>query len=401
MSAGPTDLRDAEVIVVGAGIVGAAVARALALVGARVTVLDRGASAGGTSAAGEGNLLVSDKGPGAELDLAVLSRRLWQKVAEELPAELGPRFPGLEFEAKGGLVVATTATGADALLSFAAEQRAAGMDVRPLATADAAALEPDLTPAREAAVFYPEDAQVQPVAATEALLASARRHGAQVRQGVTVLGGIRAGHALRGVATSEGELRADHVIIAAGPWSADVAATFGVALPVRPRRGTILVTTRMPPRIRHKVYDADYVGAVGSGSAELQTSAVVESTAAGTVLIGSSREQRGFDERIEPAVLAELAAKAIRLFPFLAQAAVLRAYGGFRPLVPANHPVIGPRPRQTRQWHAARHPGAGIGLSVGTADVLRDLMTGAEPAVAADPFAVDRAALRAYTEGTA
>lgn len=398
MTAGRTGLRDAEVVVVGAGIVGAAVARALALAGARVTVLDRGATAGGTSAAGEGNLLVSDKAPGAELDLAVLSRRLWQKLAEELPAELGPRFPALEFEAKGGLVVATTAAGADALLSFAAGQRAAGMDARPLTPAEAAAREPDLTPARAATVYYPEDAQVQPVAATEALLASARRHGARIRQGVTVLGAIRAGQALTGVETSAGVLRADHVIIAAGPWSAEVAAAFGVPLPVRPRRGTVLVTTRMPRRIRHKVYDADYVGAVGSDEAGLRTSAVVESTAAGTVLIGSSREQRGFDERIEPAVLAELAAKAIVLFPFLAEAAVMRAYGGFRPYVPDHLPVIGPDPRLSGLWHATGHEGAGIGLSVGTAEILRDLMAGAPPTVAAGAFAVDRASLRPHLE---
>jgi glycine/D-amino acid oxidase-like deaminating enzyme len=155
----------------------------------------------------------------------------------------------------------------------------------------------------------------------------------------------------------------------------------------------------MPARIRHKVYDADYVGAVESGSAELQTSAVVESTAAGTVLIGSSREQRGFDERIEPAVVAELAAKAIRLFPFLARAAVLRAYGGFRPFVPDHLPVIGPDPRLPGLWHATGHEGAGIGLSLGTADILRDLMTGAEPAVAAEPFAVDRVSLRPHMDG--
>ena len=401
MAVGRTDLRDAEVIIVGAGIVGAALARALALAEARVTVLDRGASAGGTSAAGEGNLLVSDKGPGPELDLAVLSRRLWQRLAEELPAELGPRFPALEFEAKGGLVVATAPAGADTLLSFAAGQRAAGMDARPIDRAEAAALEPDLTPDREATVYYPEDAQLQPVAATEALLASARRHGARVRQGVTVLGGIRARDALSGVETTAGELRADHVIIAAGPWSADVAETFGVTLPVRPRRGTVLVTTRMPRRIRHKVYDGDYVDAVGSGAATLRTSAVVESTAAGTVLIGSSRERRGFDERIEPAVLAELAGKAIRLFPFLAEAAVLRAYGGFRPFVPDHLPVIGPDPRLSGLWHATGHEGAGIGLSVGTAELVRDLMTGAEPAVAATPFAVDRASLRPYGKGIA
>jgi glycine/D-amino acid oxidase-like deaminating enzyme len=366
-------------VVVGAGVVGAAVARELAGAGAAVTVLDRAASAGGTSSAGEGNLLVSDKGPGAELELARRSLTLWTELATALPDELGPGFPGIEFEAKGGLVVATTDEGAHALRDFAAAQRDAGIAAIPVGAAAAAELEPDLTRALTAAVHYPQDAQVQPAIATEALLASARRRGAVVRQGVEVTGGVRRGGRLAGVRTTAGELHADHVVVAAGPWSAEVAQRLGVRLPVRPRRGTILVTTPMPRRIRHKVYDADYVGAVGSDDAALRTSSVVESTAAGTVLIGSSRERRGFDERIEAQVLAEIAAKALVLFPFLADVAVMRAYGGFRPFVPDHLPVVGPDPRLSGLWHATGHEGAGIVLSPATAELLADLMSGTAP----------------------
>ncbi|MGW3954213.1 NAD(P)/FAD-dependent oxidoreductase [Streptomyces sp. NPDC004752] len=392
-------MRSSDVVIVGAGIVGAAVARRLALGGFRVTVLDRGASAGGTSSSGEGNILVSDKGPGAELDLAVLSGRRWTELAAELPEELGPGFPDLEFEAKGGLVVATTTTGADALLAFASAQRHVGVDARPVTAAEAAELEPDLTPHVAAAVLYPGDAQVQPTVATEALLASARRHGARVRQGVTVLSGIVSAGRLVGVDTTAGRFGAEHTVLAAGPWSAEAAGSLGVRLPVLPRRGTVLVTTRMPRRIRHKVYDADYVGAVESGSADLQTSGVVESTAAGTVLIGSSRERRGFDERIEVAVVGELAAKAILLFPFLAGVPVMRAYGGFRPYVPDHLPVIGPDPRLPGLWHATGHEGAGIGLAPGTADLIGALMTGAEPEIPAAPYAVTRPTLKEETTG--
>ncbi|MER6525818.1 FAD-dependent oxidoreductase [Streptomyces sp. NPDC001508] len=392
-------MQSADVVIVGAGIVGAAVARRLALGGFRVTVLDQGATAGGTSSSGEGNILVSDKGPGAELDLAVLSGRRWSELAAELSAELGPGFPDLEFEAKGGLVVATTATGADALAAFASTQRGAGVDARPVSAAEAAALEPDLTPHVAAAVLYPDDAQVQPAVATEALLASARRHGARVRQGVTVVGGIVSNGRIVGVRTTAGTFSAEHTVVAAGPWSGEVAGSLGVRLPVLPRRGTVLVTARMPHRIRHKVYDADYVGAVESGSAALQTSSVVESTAAGTVLIGSSRERRGFDERIEAAVVGELAAKAMLLFPFLAGVPVMRAYGGFRPYVPDHLPVIGPDPRLPGLWHATGHEGAGIGLAPGTADLLTALMTGAEPEIPAAPYAVTRPSLKEETTG--
>ncbi|WP_430783662.1 NAD(P)/FAD-dependent oxidoreductase [Actinoplanes sp. G11-F43] len=363
-----------QVLVIGAGIVGAAIARVLARADCDVVVVDRAATAGGTSASGEGNILVSDKGPGAELRLTQRTLRVWDRLRAELHHELPDGFPGLELDHKGGLVVATTDAGAKALLEFAETQRGAGVIAEVVDDARAHELEPDLTRDITAAVFYPEDAQVQPVIATEALLAAARRHGARVRQQVEVTGGIVEKGRLVGVETTAGPLRADLVIVAAGPWSGAVAERIGVTLPVRPRRGTVLVTSRMPHRIHRKVYDADYVGAVGSGSADLQVSSVVESTAAGTVLIGSSRERRGFDDRIEARVLAALASKALLLFPFLADAQVMRAYGGFRPFVPDHLPIIGPDPRLPGLWHATGHEGAGIGLSLATAEVLAELI---------------------------
>ncbi|MER8002379.1 FAD-dependent oxidoreductase [Streptomyces sp. NPDC095613] len=390
-----------RIVIVGAGIVGAATARALVRAGCDVTVVDRGSTAGGTSAGGEGNLLVSDKEPGPELRLAQRSLAAWARIEAELRDELPAGFPGLELERKGGLVVATTEAGAEALLAFADAQRDAGVLAETVDDTRAHELEPDLTPHSTATVFYPEDLQVQPVAATEALLAAARRHGARVRQGVEVTGPVLSAGRLVGVRVDSGTLPADAVVLAAGPWSGLVAERLGVLLPVRPRRGTVLVTSRMPVRVRHKVYDADYVGAVGSGSADLQVSSVVESTAAGTVLIGSSRERRGFDERIEARVLAALAAKALLLFPFLAAAQAMRAYGGFRPFVPDHLPVIGADPRLPGLWHATGHEGAGIGLSLATAELLRDQLLGGTADPLAAEFRLDRPTLLPHLEGAA
>lgn len=393
---------DDDVIIVGAGIVGAACARALAMAGLSVLVLDRGTTAGGTSSACEGNLLVSDKGPGHELVLAQFASRLWTTTATDLHEELGESFPSIEFDRKGGLVVATTPDGADALLAFAATQRGAGVDARVVDRAEALQLEPDLNPAIESAVFYPEDAQVQPTIATEALMASARRHGARLVENTDVTGALLDENgSLAGVTTASGSFRARHVLIAAGPWSGEVARRMGLNLPVRPRRGELLVTSRMRHRIFHKVYDADYVGAVGSDDAALQTSSVVESTAGGTVLIGSSRQQVEFDSSLRVDVLSQVAAKALRLFPFLASAAVMRSYGGFRPFMPDHLPAIGEDPRMPGLWHASGHEGAGIGLSLATAELLRDLMLGRAPEVDPLPYSPARATLAPHLEQAA
>jgi glycine/D-amino acid oxidase-like deaminating enzyme len=383
-----------KVIIIGAGIIGAACARALALAGLDVTVIDRGTVAGGTSSACEGNILVSDKGAGSELTLAQHAITLWKQAAGDLSEQLGEAFPAVEYDPKGGLVVATTAAGADPLLAFAAGQRAAGVDARVIGVDEARLLEPDLAPGIQAAVYYPEDAQVQPTIATDALMGSARLSGARVLENTPVLGPLLdASGALVGVITPAGALRGEAVLVAAGPWSAEVAALLGVHLPVHPRRGEVLVTSRMRHRIFHKVYDADYVGAVGSNDSALQTSSVVESTGSGTVLIGSSRQQVGFDGRLRVDALREIAAKAVRLFPFLADAAVMRSYGGFRPYMPDHLPVIDEDPRLPGLWHATGHEGAGIGLSLATAEMIRDRMLGTPPALDSAPFALSRASL--------
>lgn len=385
----------ADAVVVGAGIVGAAVARQLALAGLSVRVVDRGATAGGTSAHGEGNVLLSDKLPGAELELARYGLRLWPEFGEHVEDEVGRGFPSIEYERKGALVVATAPESAGPLRDLAARQRSAGVDAIVVDPAQAFELEPDLTPATVMAVHYPQDAQVQPTVATEALLAAARRRGAVVHQGVEVLGALpdRAGR-LCGVRTSAGQFAADVTVNAAGPWAGELSRRLGAEVLVAPRHGVVLVTTAMRPRIFHKVNDADYVGAVESDDAGLQVSSVVESTAAGPVLIGSSRQQVGFRTGTSPAVMAAIAMRALALFPFLRDVPVMRAYAGFRPFMPDHLPVIGADPRLPGLFHAVGHEGAGVGLSLATGALVRALVTADTPPVDPTPFTVDRPSLR-------
>lgn len=389
-----------RVAVLGAGIVGAACARELSLAGFEVTVVDRGGAAAATTSHGEGNVLVSDKGAGPELRLAQLSRRLWPEVLAgitERSADGAKAVEAVEWEPKGGIVIATTDAGARELSRFAAAQRAAGVRAEVLDAGAVAEAEPFVTRDHTAALHYPEDAQVQPAAAAVALLVDALAAGAELWTGCEVLGAVTRGGRLTGVRTSAGLLEADLFVNAAGPWSGQLAARLGAPVDVRPRRGDVLVTTPLPPTVFHKVYDADYVGAVGSSAEDLQTSAVVESTRAGSVLLGSSRRRVGFDDRLRPEVLSAIAAKALRLFPGLAGVPVMRAYGGFRPYVPDHLPVIGADPRLPGLWHAGGHEGAGIGLSLGTALLLRNLMLNQPTEIDATAFRVDRPAVLGAT----
>ncbi len=117
--------------------------------------------------------------------------------------------------------------------------------------------------------------------------------------------------------TAAGEISAGAVVNATGAWASQTASLAGVHVPILPRRGFILVTEPLGAVIRHKVYDAAYVADVASSAEGLETSAVVEGTKSGTVLIGASRERVGFDPAISTPVLARLARQATRLFPML------------------------------------------------------------------------------------
>ncbi len=368
-------------MVVGAGMVGAACAFYAARAGLDVVVVDRGPVAGGTTGAGEGNLLVSDKEPGPELELALLSLGLWRELANSLG---GPS----EYEAKGGLVVAATPDSLTALSDLAAGQRAAGVDAVSVAPDELPALEPYLARGLAGGVLYPQDAQVMPALAAAHLL---RASGARLETGRTVTEVLRGSHgAVRGVATDRGDLYAPAVVNAAGTWGGEVAALAGVHLPVLPRRGFVLVTEPLPRRVRHKVYAADYVADVASDSAALQTSPVVEGTAAGPVLIGASRERVGFDRALSLPAVRALAAGAVRLFPFLERVRALRAYLGFRPYLPDHLPALGPDPRLPGLFHACGHEGAGIGLATGTGHLVAQALAGAPTDLDLGPFRPDR-----------
>jgi glycine/D-amino acid oxidase-like deaminating enzyme len=129
---------------------------------------------------------------------------------------------------------------------------------------------------------------------------------------------------------------------------------------------------------------------VASDSADLQTSPVVEGTAAGPVLIGASRERVGFDRSFSLPVVRALAAGATRLFPFLERVRAMRTYLGFRPYMPDHLPAVGPDPRVPGLLHACGHEGAGIGLAAGTGQLIAHVLSGKAPELDLGPFRPER-----------
>jgi glycine/D-amino acid oxidase-like deaminating enzyme len=371
----------ADVVVIGAGIVGACCAHYLARAGLSVIVVDRGLVASGTTGAGEGNILVSDKEIGAELDLALYSQRLWTELEEFMPKA--------EFEQKGGIVVAQSEKVFSKLRHTAEFQSGAGVSTELLDEKSLRTLEPHISHDIIGAVLYAQDSQVQPMLAATSLLHN-NAHAVKVITGAEVLSIKSDANGVSEVVTSVGSISTRNVINAAGTWGGDIAKLAGVDLPIMPRRGFILVTEPLPPMVHHKVYTAEYLDNVASDDAGLETSTVVEGTRGGTILIGASRERVGFDRTVNYDIISKLATGAISLFPFLRDVSLMRTYLGFRPYCPDHLPVIGPDARLKGLFHACGHEGAGVGLAPASGKLIADVIAGNATQVDISAFRPER-----------
>lgn len=376
--------RSPDVVVVGAGVVGASCAYYLASAGVRVRLYDRSFIASGSSGACEGNVLAWDKELQRELPLALRSANLWQGLSDALDDDF-------EYDRKGSVVVAET----EEELRVCAERNRvlAGLGVEG-ELLDAAALrreEPYAAHDLPGGVLYPGDAQLEPRLATAALVRAALARGAELKTDVAVHAIVRAADGrATGVETSEGRVGADLVVIAAGVWTPALLETAGLSVPVTPRKGQIVVLERSPVVFRRKLSEAGYVAAVEADDAALQIAMVVESTPSGTALLGSSRQHVGFDREVELGVAGAIAKRAARFFPVLHDARALRVYAGLRPLTPDHVPIIGPFHEAPNICVATGHEGAGIGLAPATGELVAAWHTGAPTPLPIEWFSPDR-----------
>ena len=357
-----------EVVVAGGGIVGAACAYYLAQAGKDVLVLEREFFASGTSRACDGLILSWDKLSPAELELAQVSAMLWADLAQALPRDF-------EYRRQGSIVLAESEEVLASLREKAANLGEAGIRAEVLDGAGLLVLEPNLAPDLAGGAFFPDDAQVDARQATLALLEGAAHFGAELRQGVEVTGLHRQpGGRVTGVLTASGAIVADAVVVAGGVWSSEMLRESGLELPIRPRKGHIVVASvhHAPDLILHPLAEGSYAASVKSSADDVQVALIAEKTASDTLLLGSSREFCGFDRSVRVEIVQAIAARAIRFVPTLAAASAIRSYAGLRPWSPDHLPLIGPVETHPGLFLATGHEGAGIGLAPVTGRMIAD-----------------------------
>jgi glycine/D-amino acid oxidase-like deaminating enzyme len=364
-----------RVVVIGAGIVGAAIARALARDGLGVIVVDGRPVGSGATAAGMGHIPVMDDSD-AQFTLCRYSQSLWDELADRLPASV-------EFVRAGTLWVA-----ADDDEMAESERKKRFYDDRGLPShlLDAKALaleEPNLRPGLAGGLLLPNDQVIYPPCAARFLLDEAIRRGAEAKIGVAVV--EIAG---RSVTLADGRtIGADAVVNASG-WQA-VALTPG--LEIRPRKGHLVITDRYPGYLRHQVLELGYLKSA-HGSNEDSVAFNVQPRRTGQLLIGSSRQFDVSDPKVDRPILERMIDRAIEYMPGLAELSSIRVWTGFRAATPDSLPIIGPHPDHPGLFLATGHEGLGITTSLGTAELIAAQVVGRACPIPAEPYLPSRLA---------
>lgn len=367
-----------DVLLVGAGIVGCACARELAQAGLRVGIVEGNVPGSGATAAGMGHVVVMDDSP-AQLALTHYSRTLWQELVPSLPATI-------EYESRGTLWVAVDDEEMAEVRAKYAVCQSTGIRAEILNAAQLAQAEPNLRTGLPGALLIPDDGVIYPPAAAAFFLDQARSLGATLIQGSPA---ISAAHGE--VRLADGTvLHADRIVLATG---ADCSLL--PAMPIRKRKGHLLITDRYPGFVNHQLVELGYLKSAHSVVAD-SVAFNIQPRQTGQLLIGSSRQFDNEDPSADTAIVRQMLARAHEYMPGLAHLSGLRLWTGFRAATPDKLPLIGPAstlvegPADPSLWLAAGFEGLGITNAPAAARLLADQILDRPSAIPAAPYLPER-----------
>jgi glycine oxidase len=359
--------RTPDVLVIGGGVIGCAIARELAGP-RRVVLVDRGPIGGEASSAAAGVLAVaSGDDDGARLALRTASLALFPDLADALGVETGI---DVAFVRCG--VVALACTDAEAAVGAgrAAERLAEGFRAEVLDARDLTALEPAVSPAMRGGVLFPDDASVVAERFVAALAESARRRGATLVPGAPVLAVERDGERVTRVRVGHDWITPSCVVLATGAWGAAAIPELDVGVDLVPVRGQMIALR--PAR--------------GLGHVLTAGDAFLVPRAHGVVSVGATFEHVGFEKMVTAAGLHTLAAHVARVAPVMLDAPIVRAWAGLRPFCRGGGPILGRPPSLDNVLVALGHHRNGILLAPLTAQAIRACADRVDAPSEAGPF---------------
>ncbi len=357
-----------DVLIVGAGIVGAACAYECAREGLKVAVIDKSMAGAGATAAGMGHIVVMDDSE-AQFALTRYSRQLWQEMRSELPDQV-------EYEQCGTIWVAADDEEMMEVKRKQSFYQKRGVTTEVIDPSTLEKYEPHLRKELAGGLVVPEDCVLYAPCAARYFLNRSQALGAQVDLGSAVLK-LRNGH----VTTATTEFSAGVVVNAAGTWAAELTP----GLNLKKRKGHLLITDRYPGFIKHQLVELGYLKSAHSTTAD-SVAFNLQPRRTGQILIGSSRQYGAEHKEVDSEILAAMLRRAREYMPELSGLSTIRSWTGFRAATPDKLPLIGPWPEDERLYLATGHEGLGITTSMGTARLLVNQIVGRASAIPVEPY---------------
>ncbi len=364
-----------DVLIIGGGIMGNSIAWQLSKRGKSVVVIEKNDVASGAAGATDGVVGYHTKKPGAQLDLAVESIKMFDNLSTELNFDI-------EFEKNsGGMQPVEDKEQWDMLEALVIEQRKSGVDVKMISREEALEIEPQLASDIYGALYSKTGAKVNPIALTMAFSKAAKALGAVIKTNTKVTDFIIDGANIRGVKTDKGDFYADIIVNSAGAWAGEIAKLARLSLPIKPRKGQLAVTEPIAPFMRATVQCALYniikfrpETITDKAVLRLGSSLSIEQTECGSIIIGGTREFEDFNDENSFEAITVMMNRASRFLPLLKDVSIVRFFSGFRPYTPDGLPLLGKIDSFDNFYMAAGHEGDGIALSPITGKLICELI---------------------------
>ena len=373
-----------HIAVIGAGILGAAIAWRIAARGRRVTLLDRGQPGGGASSHSFAWINAGAKEPIGYHNLNRRSLEMWPRFAAAIGDDGDPASVGLRWGGKVAWESGADAGAAEALAQRVRQLQSWGYPSRLVSAAELAELEPALEFGPVAVAEYSEnEGQVEPQLVVDAALRRLAELDAAVLPGTAVTGFARNGNgAITAVATAGGAIPVDAVVLAAGTETTALAALAGVKVPQAESPGVVIRTTPLPPLLRN--VPVAYAPPLGDGRREIH----LRQCADGRFMIGEG-DQESLAEDDSQAHAEELLARAACYLPGLAGASAIPVPVGWRPMPLDGYPALGFADTAPNLYIALTHSGVTLAPALSQLAAL-EICDGARADAALSPYRPQR-----------
>ncbi|QSB11202.1 FAD-binding oxidoreductase [Lysinibacillus fusiformis] len=379
-----------DIVIIGGGIIGAAIAYYCAKAGLEITVLEKNELASGTSSRCDGNILAIDKDPGFDSQMSLVS----QQLVHELDKDLEIKF---EYRNPGSILVCESDVEMEAAQQWVTRQKQAGLDFKMLDRADLKNESKFFADDLYGGLECKTDSTVNPYMLTFSMFHSAEKFGAKIRKHTEVREIKKQSDGTFLIDTNVEMMTANKVINACGIWAPSIGQMLGIDIPIQPRKGHLIVASRQEPVGLRKVMEFGYLISKFGGQrmvdADIEkygVALVFEPTEAQNFLIGSSRQFVGFDTKVNHDVVKMIARRAMRFYPKIADMSIIRTYCGLRPWTEDHLPIICEVEQVPGFYIAAGHEGDGISLAAVTGKLVQELLQYKDTCIPKEPVNMNR-----------